>query len=572
SLEVGVTSATRGATQARQLDSPAAASSMRSAARAFDRANAQVRSPLGRAGLLVPLLGQQVRAIDVASASGAGLGRAAAGLAEAVDRDALQVTAGRIPLERLQEAQPKAAQAAAAIARARRGLGSQRSPWLLPQLTSRLGRVEAQLVTAGDQADRAAALLEEIPPLLGSKGPRRYFVAVQTPSELRGAGGFMGSFVEIAVDDGRLSLARTGRTGELNADRSTRVRTLDAPPDFLRLYEQFAVATTWQSVTISPHFPSDAQVIRGLYPQSGGRPVDAVFAIDPFAIQALLQVVGPIRVPGSPEPLTGENAAKVLLFDQYRTFGDNEQDDRKDFLAAAIQTLTERLLSGPVPVGPLAKALQPMVDQKHLMASAGAAAEEPVFARLGMTGAMAPLRGDSLAVVVQNASPSKIDWFLRRTIDYSATVDPSSGATTAKATVRLTNEAPASGLPRYLIGNEVGLPLGTSRLYVSVYSPLALQGATLDGRPLRLDPGIEQGRGVLSAFVDVPAGATVTLALDLAGAVQIDGSYRLDLHRQPSAAPDQVTVSLARSGATGDPTRRDIRLAADTLFEAPLRG
>ncbi len=567
SLEAGVTSATRGAEQARQLDSPAAATSMRSAASAFQRAHGRVRSPLGRAGTLVPLVGQQVRAIDVASASGADLGRAAAGLAEAVDQDTLRLVDGRVPLEKLAEAQPKAAQAATAIASARRDLAGQRSPWLLPQLTIRIDRVQARLASAGDQADRAAALLEEVPPLLGSKGPRRYFLAAQTPSELRGSGGFIGSFAEIAADNGRLTLARTGRTGELNAAQRG-IPTLDAPADFLKQYVQFDVATTWQSVTISPHFPSDAQVIRGLYPQSGGRPVDAVVAIDPFAIQALLKVVGPISVAGAPQPLTGENAAQMLLFDQYRAFGDNEQSDRRDYLDAALRALTERLLTTPVAVRPLAEALQPMVKEKHLLASAGARAEEPAFARLGLTGAMAPVRGDSLAVVVQNASANKIDWFLRRKVDYGVTVDPRSGAVTAKATIQLTNLAPARGLPRYLIGNAVGLPPGTSRMYVSVYSPLLLKGSTLDGRPLSVDSGTEQGRGVYSTYVDVAAGATSTLALDLAGEVPTDVPYHLDLHRQPSAAADDVAVSLVRSGITGPPVRQEIRLTSDTAFEA----
>lgn len=572
SLETGVSAANRATVQARELDSQAASRSMGSAAAAFDRANTQVRSPLGRAGALVPLMAQQVRAVDVASASGAEVGRAGAGLAEAVDQEALRIVEGRIPLERLQDAQPKAARAAAAIASARGALGTQRSPWLVPQLSRRLERVRTELSTAGDQADRASAVLQDLPSLLGANGPKRYFVVVQTPSELRGSGGFMGSFAEISVDDGKLTLDRTGRPADLNADRSTPMRTLDAPADFLERYTRFKVATTWESVTISPHFPSDAQVIRSLYPQSGGRPVDAVLAIDPFAIQAILQVVGPISVPGAPAPLTGDNAAQVLLFDQYRTFGDGPQDDRRDFLAGAIQGLTERVLRGAVPVGALIKALQPMVDQKHLMASAGAASEEPVFDRLGITGAMAPVRGDALAVVVQNAGGSKIDWFLRRTVDYQATLDPRSGDLTAKATIQLTNQAPPSGLPRYIIGNIVGLPLGTSRMYVSVYSPLLLKGATLDGLPLLTESDSEQDRGVYSAYVDVPPGVTRGLTFDLAGAVDPDAPYRLDVHRQPSAAPDQIKVRLGRRGEPGPALERDVKLLGDIVLKMPPRG
>ena len=76
-----------------------------------------------------------------------------------------------------------------------------------------------------------------------------------------------------------------------------------------------------------------------------------------------------MRVAGVPEPLTGDTAAKVLLFDQYVAFGDGPQDDRRDFLAGATRALTERLLSGSLPLGSQATALQPMVQQKHLMAS-----------------------------------------------------------------------------------------------------------------------------------------------------------------------------------------------------------
>ena len=572
SLQAGVASATRGVSQARQLESPAAIESMDAAAVAFDRAKVRIRSPLGQAGTVVPLLGQQVRAVEVASVRGGELGRAAAELGGALDQTSLRIVGGRIPVEKLVEAEPKAAQTAATIASARLDLARQRSPWLLPPIARRISRVEAELVPAGRQADLAAALLEEVPPLLGSKGPRRYFLAVQTPSELRGSGGFMGTFVEILADDGRLTLGRTGRPSDLDRVRSTPERTLDAPADFLARYGQFDVARTWENVNISPHFPADAQVIRSLYPQSGGQAIDAVAAIDPFAIQALLGVVGPVQVPGAPAPLTGENAAEVLLFEQYRVFGDGPQDERRDFLAGAMQGLNQQILTGEYSLRNLVTALGPMVEQKHLLLSAGTAAEEPAFIRLGLTGAMAPQQGDSLAVVLQNRGSSKIDWFLRRTVDYAATVDLRSGALTARATVQLTNQAPAAGLPAYQIGNSVGLPLGSSRLYVSIYSPLIRQGATIDGGPLVVESQTEQDRGVYSAFVDVPPGGTRTLVLDLSGAVRPDRPYRLDLHRQPSVAPDAVSVTLTRSGAGGPPTRRELQLTTDSIVEEPLAG
>ncbi len=50
--------------------------------------------------------------------------------------------------------------------------------------------------------------------------------------------------------------------------------------------------TPWSNVTISPVFPSTAQVVEELLPQSGGGEVDGVFAMDPQVLQV---VAGPDR-------------------------------------------------------------------------------------------------------------------------------------------------------------------------------------------------------------------------------------------------------------------------------------
>ena len=74
---------------------------------------------------------------------------------------------------------------------------------------------------------------------------------------------------------------------------------------------------------------------------------------------------------------------------------------------------------------------------------------------------------------MSNGGGNKIDHFLQRRASYETSTD-ASGETTATLRLELTNNAPAEGYPRYVIGNLVGLPAGTSRLYVSFYSPLGL--------------------------------------------------------------------------------------------------
>jgi len=92
--------------------------------------------------------------------------------------------------------------------------------------------------------------------------------------------------------------------------------------------------------------------------------------------------------------------------------------------------------------------------------------------RFGAAGKMAPVRGDFLGIVASNVAGNKIDWSLRRGVDYQARFDPGSGQVRSKVRVALHNQAPGAGLPDYIIGsaNKPPLPKGTNLAYLSVYN------------------------------------------------------------------------------------------------------
>jgi hypothetical protein len=127
----------------------------------------------------------------------------------------------------------------------------------------------------------------------------------------------------------------------------------------------------------------------------------------------------------------------------------------------------------------------------------------------------------------------------------------SAGDVAATVTVTLRNNAPASGFPHYVIGGSGPDPTpdGVSRSYVTLYSPLALRDATVDGRHADFDVARELGRNAFSAFVVVPSQQTVTLRLRLSGRVDLAGDhdareYALHVWRQPTIRPDDIDVVL----------------------------
>lgn len=498
-------------------------------------------------GLALPAAGPNVRALRNGVRAGRRVAVAGSDLAASADPATLRWTDGRVPIERLPALEPAVGHAVSVTAEADAELRTGRSPWVLAPVSGRLDELGTRIARARNDAEHLLSALRIGPGLLGRDGAKRYFLAIETPSEARASGGFIGNYGELTASDGHMRLDKIGRTADLNTGGHPESRALHAPPDYVARYSRFDPAVTWQNVTMSPDFPTVAQVIEGLYPQSGGRPVDGVIGVDPYGLAALLRITGPVSVEPWPEPITADNASHVLLYDQYVRLGDSSV--RADFLGRVTQTVWQRFLGTSASLADLAKALGPAAAGRHLAVATTDAGQEAGLRQLGLAGAMAPVAGDYLQLVTQNASGNKIDWFLRRELDYRVSLG-SSGMLSADATVTLTNNAPSSGLDAYLIGNAVQppLPMGTNRLYVSLYSPWNLTGATLDGQQQLMESQNEQGRFVYSAFVEIPPGATRTLVVHLRGRVGLGDGYRLDLQRQPTVVTDNVAVAVSRAG------------------------
>lgn len=552
SVDRGVQAARDGLGAVQRADRSQAADRFGVAAAAFEKADRSIGAWWARPALAVPIVGQHAKALRTLAGAGADLARAGSSAARQANPDTLRLTNGAFDLAALEAVRVPLEDAMATLVRSRRGLDGARSPWLVTPVADRLEELGSRVRSASGSAETAVLALRNAPGLLGADGPRRYFLAVQTPAEARASGGLIGNFGELVAEDGRISLGRFGRIQELNTGGDPASRRITGPADFVRRYSPFKPSLYWQTVTMSPDFPSVAEVIAELYPQSGGSPVDGVISVDPAAFAAFLRLTGPISVEGTDEPLTADNATQVLLHDQYVRFGEEAENSRVDFLDLVSRTVFTRLTSTTLPSPrEVADALAPAVAGRHLQLASIHPAEQRFFERIGAAGSVPDVRGDFLGVVTQNFNGNKIDWFLHRSYDYDATFDPSTGATSATLEITLRNDAPDDGLPRSVIGfggfAAPGQPVtdfGENLLLLSVYSPLELTSMTVDdGQVLEVSSQNELGRRVYSALVSVTSKSTRTVAVRLAGRVE-PGDYRLDVLRQPTVRPDAAALSV----------------------------
>ena len=560
--ERGIDLLQQGMNAARAGDDVSATQRLSEAADAFAEADRHLGSWYAAPAQVVPVVGHNARAAETMAAAAAEVSRDGTDIAMDADLATLTVQGGRLDLERVSSLGAPLGEVAAVLASADADLGGVEGDWLVSPVADRLDRVRDEVDGARPDVDLAAEATRVIPAMFGADGESRWLVAFVTPVEARGRTGFVGNFAELTAVDGAVDMTRFGRASELESGGTPGdQRTLSGPDDYLERWERFSPASTWRNVTMSPDFPSVGQVMAELYPQSSGQPVDGVIAVDPVGLAALMNFTGPIAVPGVAEPLTADTAADFLLREQYLAFAENA--DRVDTLESLARATFESLTTGNLPgPGTVADTMTAAVEAGHIHAFGVDPAHQALLEELGLDGALPDVTGDSFSLVANNAVGNKIDLFLDRDIDYSARWNPETGALSATATITLTNSAPATGLPPYVIGSPLPVdrrpPSGTNRTYLSVYSPWMLDGAVLDGRPAFVERQRERDRYAYSLFIDIPPQGARTLTLDLSGRLETGDPYTLDVSTQPLVTPDELAVTVDVEG--------DQRITA----EAPL--
>jgi hypothetical protein len=272
--------------------------------------------------------------------------------------------------------------------------------------------------------------------------------------------------------------------------------------------------------------------------------------VPPAGLAALLELTGPVEVEGWDTPIDSGNVVNVTLRDAYARFA--QTPERADFLGDVAQAAVEKATDGDLgKPAQIAKVLGKAAHAGHLDVAFSRPEEQQVATELGISGRMDPVRSDAVAITTSNFAGNKIDYYLKRSVDYRVMLDPDDDRSGARATATLTttldNTAPSKDLPEAVIGPFLPnrFQAGENRLLLSMYSPLEFVDATVDGKATPVAPGRERGRNVYSLIQSIPSQTQKTTEAELAGSVKLrDGWYTLTVRAQPTLNPDRLNVSI----------------------------
>ena len=525
---------------------------LRDAQDRFERADGTLGGITVLPARLVPVARRNVGVLRGLAQASAGAAEAGVVLTEAMAAlpegiESLKPSGGGLPVETLAGLNEPATQADALLEQSLATLDRTLDVPAVAMVANARADLDRQLRPVAAAVNRGAALLDVLPQFMGSGGPRRYLFIAQNPAEARGTGGLPGAYSILTLHDGRFSF---GRFEQIQSLPDYNAADIEAPtPEFARLYNRYGGAGFWLNINMTPDFPTAARAMEILYEKGTGESIDGVVAADPFALAGLLKGARPVRVPGF-GPVRAKDVVPVLSNRAHDEI--KNSPERKRLLGAVAAGAFANALHGSSgdPLRTVAS-MGEVVGGGHLLLWSNDPEVQQGILAAGVGGQLLEADGDYVALIGNAGSASKLDYYIDRDIAYDVTLQPD-GQATARAEVRISNDAPTSGISHRVIGPHLpDLRAGEHRLILGLYgAPDWDLGEFYRSHGKQtLEAETELGHRVYTTVTEIPAKTTrtLTLTLDKAGSWERSakgGRYTLTVQGQPTIRPTTFTATV----------------------------
>ena len=441
----------------------------------------------------------------------------------------------RLDLKLLRAEQPRLTELAAAAAKLDAEAQAISSPGYVPLISDARSQLQDQTSRLSQLLGNTSIAAQLAPSMLGADGPRTYMMVFQTPAEARGTGGLLGGFAVLRFDNGvptvdtfssnsglgPVCLEYTNVVGECLNVRPGAVATVDLGPEFNQVYGWTNPLTDYRNSNQSPHFPYAAQIWKSMWERESGGTVDGVIALDPVALSYVLGAIGPVTLADG-EVITADNVVELTMSTAYIRFADNlsaRKEYLQDIAGAVVKKVTGPIQSPRQLIDALGKA----AGERRISVWSASPANQELLEQTPLANVVPNDSAPYAQVVINNLSGNKMDYYLRREIEYAA--DGCDGEMrNSTITVRLTNTATDRPLPDYVAGTfglASDIPLKAPRgTIVSSVRILATKGANLigvtsNGKRTSAIIHVENGHPSFEVQIAIPPGQSGELAFRL---------------------------------------------------------
>ncbi len=380
-----------------------------------------------------------------------------------------------------------------------------------------------------------------LPSALGYDYPKTYLVALRNNAELRADGGAVLSTSTLAVDQGHVTVDLGATTVKGGRKQSVQ----DPPPWLKEQFESSGSLRVYQNVTYTANYAVAASVLAELFHQDSGKHIDGVLAIDPVALRAILQVVGPIRPDGADQEFNADNIVPFLLNGQYGL-----GDSRKEFLSQLWGATVTKLFTGGHDLKLVGRAMAQSASGNHLQLWMAEPTLERLVIDVKANGSFARYREHYLMPSIANYAANKLDYFLTRKIHHEMRLK-SDGSASMTTTLTISNDLPEGqsgevlGSPPKAHDTDKELPTGT---YVGVATIYVPPNATLKKSQSQSWTSFESEAQAFHTPITIAPGETQSVVFKYQtpriSHQPPERDLEIVIQPQGTATPDQLQIDL----------------------------
>src|SRR3990167_31339 len=395
----------------------------------------------------------------------------------------------------------------------------------------------------------ARPVIELLPQVMGVDSERKYLVLFQNDAELRATGGFMTAYGILRLDKGRVNAEKSDDIYALDAKFNQRLKS----PDPIKQYLPLVFYWHLRDMNLSPDFKVSMDTFTTYYQTLPGEPaakqLTGVIAVDTQVLKHLLDVLGPIEVPGfgtftsDIEPVC--NCPQVIY--QMELIADRPvatiKDSRKGVIGPMMQTILLKAYGSPKAMWPkLVETVVRDINEKHILFYFFEDKFQQAAEGISVAGRIKDYQGDYFHLNDTNFGGAKSNMFVEQAVDKEITIS-AAGEITKKVTVTYKNPQPPSNCN--LEAGQLCLN-GTLRDFVRLYVPagstlVEALGFEADTVKTNEDLGKTVFEGFFQLQPQSQAKIIFTYKLPFKAS---DKNYQLLIQKQPGTKAPHYTVTI----------------------------
>ena len=414
---------------------------------------------------------------------------------------------------------------------------------LLSPLAGQVRRAVDLLQPARDQASVGVIAARFAPAAIGRDQPQTYLVLLPNPSEIRPAGGFSGTVGALTMTGGAPSRIDV-RSQELYTPLIQPATPIPYP--LSRYFKFTSNALELGDAGWDPDFPTTARLSEQMFASATKQSVAGTISIDPYAIEAMLAVTGPVVVPG----YGSFDAANFFYKLNYIVNASTGPGSGKGALGPISRTVLQHVLTAPASQWPrLFVVFQNQADSRHIQAYFHEPALAAAASQVHYDGAVIDSNHDYLMVADGNVGANKGDYFIHKSMDVKAEVLAGPGL--IRHQVSLHYQMPIAQDP---IDQALNPGAGDYRDYVRIYLPA--NATVADFKASSDDPAVKPGLDAINiehdhqavgVYFRLPRGHSLTLTL-FYETPTTGADYRLFVQKQASVPQLPTTIAISYPG------------------------